>query len=749
MTDDKPQAGNNDLVAFVTKTNLFGKLDDAVLGAILAESERITVTAGETLLEQGDDSQALYVVISGQLLASIRETGGEEIVVGEVYAGEPIGEMEIMAGAKYQASVRAAIDTELLQISKPAFERVASENPLVLTRIHDFIVQRMLRNLLATMLTNLFGPVDQVLIQEIETTAEWVQLSRDEALMRTGEPGDSMYLLVTGRLRAAVSVEDGDEKVVGEIEPGELVGEMEIITGEPRAASVYADRDALLLKFSREVFKDLSGKYPQLVTNITLNVINRLRKVTLAEVSKSDMAAALGIVLVPASPSVPIDEVGRRLGAALEQFGPTLVLSSERLNSLLSLPDAAQITADDPNDVRITVWLNDQEIKRRFILYIADPVDSPWTRRGIRQADQLVVVASANDNPELSPIETQLLHGTQDVPSLRQTLVLLQPDGLRLPTGTKRWLSERQVSMHHHLRLGQAADFERLARILARRAVGLVLSGGAARGFAHIGVLRALNEAGIHFDYVGGASAGSIMAAQIAMGLDHETMLADTVTKTEALLPPDYTFPLISVTQGAKWTSLLKSLVGDTQIEDLWLGFYCVSVNISRAELVTHGSGSLFRAVRASSALPGIVPPLSEGQDLLVDGGLFNNLPVDVMKDQYGVHSIFAVDISAPVELQLTSPIDFEISGWKLLWQRLNPFQARPDYPSIIDIVVRSTIASGIQSFKRMKALADFYIRLPVESYKTMDWDKGNELAEIGYRHTQQQIETWRREGKL
>jgi len=196
----------------------------------------------------------------------------------------------------------------------------------------------------------------------------------------------------------------------------------------------------------------------------------------------------------------------------------------------------------------------------------------------------------------------------------------------------RAWLEVAPVTAHHHVRIGRRADFERVVRRLLGRSVGVVLGGGGARGIAHVGVLHALQEAGVPVDFIGGASMGSIFAAGWARGWNAEVMLAkvrEVFSSKKAVV--DLTFPAVALTVGAKLERVLRGLFEGLRIEDLWTPFFCTSTSLGRPGIVVHERGILWESIRASVSLPAIFPPVRSGNDLLVDGGVLDNLPVATM----------------------------------------------------------------------------------------------------------------------
>lgn len=262
--------------------------------------------------------------------------------------------------------------------------------------------------------------------------------------------------------------------------------------------------------------------------------------------------------------------------------------------------------------------------------------------------------------------------------------------------------------------------------------MGLALSGGGARGFAHVGAIRAIQEAGIPIDIIRGTSMGFIIAAQHAVEWDFQAMLGNSAQAAKDMIF-DFTFPLVSLFSGAGLVKGLKRFLGDLNIEDLWLPYFCVSSNLTRAEVMVHHRGKLWRAVQASNAAPGIFPPVLWGNDLLVDGAILSNLPADILRARHE-GKIIAVDVSPPVDLDGNYDYSESISGWKVLWRKLNPFARKMDIPGIMTILRRSgELASLLNQKQTVDRLVDLYLRIPVERYGLQDYRAANEIIDIGF----------------
>jgi NTE family protein len=263
----------------------------------------------------------------------------------------------------------------------------------------------------------------------------------------------------------------------------------------------------------------------------------------------------------------------------------------------------------------------------------------------------------------------------------------------------------------------------------------LVLGGGGARGFAHIGVVKALCEAGVPFDYLGGVSMGGIIAAALASEWsldDLEQRLRAAFVKSHPFT--DYTFPLIALVKGRKMTKLLTTNFGKTAIEDMARPFFCISSDLTTGHIHEHRSGPLWRALRASAALPGIVPPVTHHGHLLVDGGVMNNLPVDIMRKRR-IGPLIACDVTGEIDFSVRDKSYGEHSFGRKLWQKM------AGMPSIFDILMRTgTLGSDAQR-RLVRDEADLLIEPPLDGVNPLDWKSFDRAVAEGYAHTARQIE--------
>ena len=321
---------------------------------------------------------------------------------------------------------------------------------------------------------------------------------------------------------------------------------------------------------------------------------------------------------------------------------------------------------------------------------------------------------------------------------IRMDLVVRQDAAARCPKPVHPAVAALPAALRIQLRDGRAADLHRLARLASGAARGLVLGGGGARGLAHLGVLKALDEVSCAPDFVGGTSMGAIIAASLAMGWS----LAEIRAQTEAFFATsnpinDYTLPLHALTRGAKVDAGLAARYGGVRIEDLWLPFFCISSNLTNGSTMVHRTGALTQALRASIAIPGLLPPVICDAGVLVDGGMMNNLPADVAADlERG--PVLAVDVGSDRAFQ-----DMPRRGWTGRFVR-RLIGAPPAMPGLAPLLLRAaTVSSDAQSLMAA-AHATVVLKPQLAGIDLRAWSRFRETAELGYQETRAGIASGR-----
>jgi predicted acylesterase/phospholipase RssA/CRP-like cAMP-binding protein len=586
--------------------------------------------------------------------------------------------------------------------------------------------------------SEMFRSLDRGVLESIAEQLEPVHVPAGGVFIEQGDPGDCLYVLFHGRLRVFLR-EGTQERPLQELSPGQVVGEIALLTDQPRAASVSAIRDSDLFRLPKAAFRDLIDRHPSVLRQVSHVLVDRLLT---ADRPAGDATTVRTIAVVPVGDRLALSEFSRRLVRALSRYGSTTLVSSSVVGAALG-EGVAQAVSDPVRRGRLQGWLHDLEDHYRYIVYEADAAPSEaWTQRCLRQADLVLLAADARDAPAAEGLENEPLAGASPSAAARRELVLVHPSGSVRVAGTAGWLDPLKVAAHHHVREDRDADYRRLARFVTGRACGLVLSGGAARGLAHLGAMRALEEADIPIDFVGGTSIGAAVGGFLAQGLDHEARIQVVVEALEDIAV-NLTFPIVSLSSGRKVTRFLWKHLSGQNIEDLWTSYFCVSANLTRATVVVHERGELALAVRASVSIPGIFPPVFYRGDILVDGGVMNNLPVDVMCERLRGGTMVAVDLNTEVEPGIAKPFDTSLSGWLVLMRKLNPFDSPLDAPSIFNVLTRSIELSdtGARPGRIDEAAVDLHLRPPVGRCGMFDFKAAYSLIDLTYRYTAARIE--------
>jgi predicted acylesterase/phospholipase RssA/CRP-like cAMP-binding protein len=595
------------------------------------------------------------------------------------------------------------------------------------------------RLLLALRRSDLFASLSAEAMTALQAQLTPVTLMSGEPLFQEGEPSDSLYIVISGRLRVVSrATDDQSERLVADLGHGEIVGEMGLVCDEPRSATVVAIRDTNLAKLSESGLNQLAANCAQpIYSAIIRQLASRLKNETAGIRTRKPTARCLAVVGL--SEDVPIGAFTDTLSDELAKTGAVLRLNSDRVDSLFGVPGAAQSMGGDDVQARFVDWLNGKETRYSKLVYEADPSNSAWTARCLRQADLILVVARARADYLEAGSQAMDLWGIGEPSKKTRILVIVHDDGNTPPKGTREWTLRIPAAHHFHIRMNNERDFARLTRFLNDRSVGLALGGGFARGIGHIGVIRAMRELDIPIDMVGGTSMGAVIAAQCAFEWDYQQMLELTCKYSAESMRRDYTLPVVSFLTGRKVSQALMNFGANKDIEDMWLPYFCVSANLTRAEGKVHLSGNVSRSVIASSRAPGVFPPVTWDNELLFDGGLVDVVPSDVTRDLVGQGTVISVAAS-PVIVHGNVDYGLSFSGWEGLRRRL--FSKKDQLPGLLELLMR-TLDFGRTPAARLRHLADAYLTLPLGNFTYGDFSRGAEIAEIGYRFALDYFGTW------
>ena len=525
-------------------------------------------------------------------------------------------------------------------------------------------------------------------------------LQGGRTLFTSGDEADCLYFLLAGRL-GVVRHRDGQEpQFLGVIRPGEPAGEMAMIAGTDHTADVVALRDSEILALPRAVFLKAVKKQPQVMTELAHLMITRTRS---DGISGAGEPSAFG--LIGACPGCTVRGLAEAIAAEIRKSGQrAAVVGAEGLAA----------TAE---------WFTDLEEENEFVLYAAEHDDHAWKSVVARQVDHLFRIGRGDEAPSPDPQESA-------ADALQQQrlvdLVLMQPADAATPVGTDAWMAVHPVKRVFHLRSGDREDLQRMARVITGQSIGLVLSGGGARAYAHIGAIKALRDAHVPFDFICGVSMGAIVGAGLALGWDEDEMdhrIRKAFVDTSPL--DDVSLPFIAMTRGRKVEARLAEHFGDARIQDLWRPFFCVSSDLTAGSARIHRTGLIREALRASVSLPGVLPPVLDGDSVLVDGAVVTNFPSHLMRAEHrGV--VLGCDVSlAPgitaEDIRMPPVLEWVLSG---AWRR---------GPPIVSVLMRSaTIRSGTDMMLARQN-ADLVIAPELEGIEIRNWKAYDPAVDAGY----------------
>lgn len=544
-----------------------------------------------------------------------------------------------------------------------------------------------------------FDVFDDASLAMLLERASWFSLGGGLELFRQGDAPDGVYFVISGRL-IVVRKDAFGEEVIGYIPAGDPVGEMSLLSGEARSASAYALRDTELLAVDPADAEWLLDNCADFAHALANSIVARARH----PASSFVRARPRVFAFIGTSPSIEIEQRAKALARNIERYG--------RRVALIEAPD--RLAEGEFEDI---------ESAHDVTLLTARVGDSFEYRFALRHADRFLVFARQDARPP-RPFPLSL---TEDSPARKFRLV----DIAMLHEGAKSgsvadWVDA--VDAHRTFHVTGERTTERLARAIAGSSVGVVMSGGGARAYAHIGAVKAMRERRVPIDFLGGASMGAVIAACVAMGWgddEIEERVRDAFVSSNPL--GDHVLPVVALTRGQRVEERLKRHFGDTLIEDLEVPFYCTSSEMTRGVTRIHRRGLLRDALRASISLPGILPPVVAQGELLVDGAVMNNFPTDLMNS---LHRGVTIGIDVAREGSISPDAFVDPPGF-MSWVWRHGFRSAPP---IVSLLMRA--ATSRQELRPRESPADILIAPPVAGVQLRDW-KSYDLAVIdGYAAT-------------
>lgn len=665
---------------------------------------------------------------------------GSKETLYEIAPGTVVGAISCFAGCPRLESVRALTSATFAMVTIQQLELFPGELGLKLSRS------------IAQMLY-------PVVSRFIELGFERKYVNAGYTVFTDNSKVTSLYIVVSGRLRLINHQLDDTEEVIGEVGRGQCVGEMSILSGKNRhSMTVFALRDSELVRISKFMLMKAFRVYPQILRKFSFIMANRLRSFTKVDQRPrlSQNSKVLTVAILPANTEVDIELFSQNLNYALADYGDTRLINKASIQSMLEKENVSDTMDDSIYRSRVTHLMMDLEENHDIVLFSTDAELSPWAECCVRQADCVLIVTNSSSSSRMSFVEKNLIWESQKKTFSRKELVLIHEDDTIIPSGTRTWFKDRRLHSFHHVKKTHMQGYLRLARYLTGKTVGVVLGGGGARGIAHQGVLQAMEEQDVPIDYIGGTSQGAFMSAVYAYYMSNERMFPHVEKFSARMgnvweLLSDATFPTMAYFSGYKLNESIKAFFGDTRIEDLWIPYFCITTNISQADIMIHRTGVLWMAVRASMSILDYLPPMFIEGDILIDGGYCNNLPVDVMRDIHNPSLIVGVDVENKDNVYYKKVENLEyISGWRILVNKILSFLipcykgiSIPRYSELISSLLYLNHNRSIRRFVNERFM-DVYINPELGNVMLLDYHKFSEILDIGYRYGKLAITSWK-----
>lgn len=587
---------------------------------------------------------------------------------------------------------------------------------------------------------SIFSSLDIEVCEKISDMFEVVELEENDILFKQGEPSFYVYVLTKGLLVSVISHSNGTQ-FIGSIESGETIGELGVISGEVRMMTLQAAQECKLLKISNEDFIKISKQYPSILFSILKPLVKRNQNNL-----KSNFYQK------------PCRYVGLLLQQSLVEnnFILDIIDKHSPIKKNFIIIDNADIQKNNQNILKI---LSEYEQIYETIVIIFEKKDSILNRIVLQKSEAIYAFFDVDKDKNDDIFFHQILNDPENKSRIKFEMVLCHRLEKSTPHSTINWLLRGSFFQHHHVRLNNANDIQRLIRFLTGNAIGVVLGSGGGRGALHIGVLKALQTFGIPVDAVGGTSIGAIIGALYSLAPNDENFMQEQISKFYSqvfpfIIPQDLTFPIVSLLDGKRLNTAIYKIFQDHQIEDLWSTFFCLTSNISMGREEVHTIGPIAEWVRGSSAIPGIMPPLTMSGDIHYDGALCNSIPADIMRNVVGINGkIITIDLSISYRHSQNYHLPRVFRFRDYFFDKIKRNKSFT-VPPFFDTFYKTLSFGSLTRDRENSRLSDIVIHPDLTQFSmfSLRWEQVQELIRLGYQEVANLAELWEYEpdqGKL
>ena len=546
-----------------------------------------------------------------------------------------------------------------------------------------------------------------------------------ETLASAGDEVTEFWILVEGELDSYLTDPRGREKWLTTIRQGETVGEIAILEQAPnRPVRFTARTHGTLLFAPAALLHEWVKTYPQMMHNLFHTLSERF-KVVAGVAARSLPSPRLGIVATSPRGCVLAGRLAARLLAAGERLRAWSGQPSS-LTSTGSWPDALPIQELAPSDSPL-LQPPAPEVDRQIVVW------SPGSngRAEIKQllgSDEVLWLVEPRDAASVSQAVSSLNSLQGELAQKVRIVWLLDAATPVAPLLSGAEFKKADVKIRVESTGGaltrqERQGLDRLVRALRGISVGIALAGGGAKGMAHFGVLHALEEAGLSFDAMSGTSAGAMAGILYASGMSPEKAIKHfqhdlTPPRAVRSLPKWPNWYLVSQYRRRAWDGMLRKYLHDWRLEQLSIPFHAVTVDLVQVRTVVRRQGDAVHAILESINLPIVSQPILRDGMALVDGGVLNNLPADVLAES-GVDFVVGVDVSSRVRN--------EFAG-----NRPDMPTARMRNASALDTLFRIFESQAHNIGKMRNQAVDFWIKPDISGFGLAEFHRTAEIAAVG-----------------
>lgn len=572
-----------------------------------------------------------------------------------------------------------------------------------------------------------FKELSSEVILELAKSMRLHTVNGGSTFIKEGDDADSLFLLVSGRLRVNRIDSTGKKLMYNEVLPGDCIGETSMILRQKRTADISATRDSIVAILSFEHYEELVKRFPiELNRAFSAAIYRELRH----ERFVGHRRRAQSFYLLPIHDSVDTETFAKNLKLALSHEGICETLSAQDVEA-------------DKSGNSLGRLLDEKELTTDFLVIVGDGTFSNIQKSLFEHADQLILVADGLSQIALTEVEKEIA-SHPNFPLIRRHVALIFQNETHFCGDRLRWNEARNAERVYPVKANEIKDYERLGRFLLEKAIGLVLGGGGARGFAHLGILKAFEEHDIPIDIIGGNSMGALIGASYVAGIPRETIHTEIMKHSKGGMK--LTVPLVSLMSNANLAGAFQDALGDINIQNLWTPFFAAACNLSDADTTVIDSGPLWRAVLASNSPAGLFPPVVVDGNLLVDGAILENVPVAAMRQKLstplerrrGNGLVIAIDVDRKDRFGVDADLE-EISPWQKVKSHFS--KDKDTLPGIVDILMQVAHVGGLSQRNFTKRSADIYLEVPLAKFKMMDYKKADKIIEAGYQFALSEID--------